>query len=335
MAVIVIGSLNYDMVTFTGRSPKPGETIRGKGFETHGGGKGLNQALATNKLLPKSHTGIVKMVGNIGKDSFAAELLGIAESYGLDTTHIKVNEDQHTGIATIIVDESTCQNCIIVSSGANDLTVLDPDRLEEVFSAESKDEIEYVILQNEIPDPSGILSWLKENRPNKVLVYNPSPFVALEKKRWLDVDILILNEVEAIHLISSLYKEDEVQAYRNSIQEDAVKGYRKVLSDLTEMKLINQRQCGTIIITLGALGVLFSSKQSQLVQHIAAVPVKEVVDTTGAGDTFLGGVISQLYLGSDLVKALEFAVNASSIAITRKGASSSIPTYVEVREIMN
>ncbi|AET41430.1 putative ribokinase Ecym_8139 [Eremothecium cymbalariae DBVPG len=332
MGITVIGSLNYDLVTFTDHIPNMGETISGKCFETHVGGKGLNQAIALSNLKPDSIAEAVRMVGNIGEDSFGSELLRVGRTSGLNMEYVGRHDDVRTGTATILVEESSGQNRIICVSGANMKTVFDKERLQLVFPAKGGSSEEYVILQHEIPDPCSIMHWLRENRPEHLIVFNPSPFQHLDPLDWKAVDILVVNEVEALQLLSSLYDNNDVARYQSLVETNLIEGYTMIAQEFKSRKVLNSNGPGVIIITLGENGIIYTSRTQSDISYFPATHIDNVIDTTAAGDTFLGGVVMQLYNGSTLHDAVKFAAYASAIAITRKGASNSIPSYAEVME---
>lgn len=333
MAITVIGSLNYDLVTYTDRIPHAGETFRANSFETHAGGKGLNQTIALAKLRHPDTEYTVRMIGKVGEDSFGEQLLNVLQNNKVDVSDVQAIENESTGTATIIVEElNGGQNRILLTEGANGKTVYSEGELTSVFkkinSKDFKDLRHLVVLQHEIPEPGSIILWLKRNNPKFEIVFNPSPFKPLQKDVWNSIDILIVNELEALQIIESLYSSDEYKKYQNIIEHDFLNGYRNICEELKE-NIVCQSKKNGVIITLGAKGALYASKNCT-VSHVPCMDGIKVVDTTGAGDTFLGALITQLYQGGSLGEAVKFSTMASSVAIQRRGAAESIPHYTEV-----
>ncbi|EDO18548.1 hypothetical protein Kpol_2001p53 [Vanderwaltozyma polyspora DSM 70294] len=330
MGITIIGSLNYDLVTYTNKIPNAGETIRANLFETHTGGKGLNQTVAIAKLKhPDSNYGI-KMVGNVGDDSFGKELVDILKQNNVNIDDIGILSDVKTGIATILVEQQNGgQNRILITEGANGKTDYSLEQLKSIFNNVSNNEEQFVVLQHEIPNPISIMSLLKNNFPTYKIVFNPSPFQPLNKGDWLLIDVLIVNEIEALQIVNSVYSKDEIAKHESEINHDFVKGYT-TLCEKFQKHLVNKDGLSAVIITLGSKGVLYSSKDQPIVEYQPAKSGITVVDTTGAGDTFLGAVVTQLHQQSSLKEAIDFATSASSITIQRNGAAESIPVYSEV-----
>lgn len=328
MGIVVVGSLNFDLVTYTERVPVAGETFVADSFETHAGGKGLNQCISLAKLTKPSddQTSNIRMVGHVGSDSFGNQLLSKLQYHNINTEYVEEVDDESTGVAVIIVEKAKGQNRIMITAGANSKTMYSDKQLEVMFQNNAK---EFIVFQHEIPDPPSIMNWIKANRPNFEVVFNPSPFHALKVEDWKSVDILIVNEIEAIQIGESLYGEAVVENYKSRIAESFKLGYLE-LAQYYQSNLINTSNSSVVIITLGEFGAVFTSKQTVKGGHVPSIAVEKVVDTTAAGDTFLGAVVSQLYQKRDLEKAIQFATVASSITITRKGAAETIPLYDEV-----
>lgn len=285
--VLVIGSINKDLVVNTDRFPKEGETILGNSFATHNGGKGANQAAAIAKL-----DACVSMFGAIGDDSFGEEIKTALSNINVNTDNIIIKNNSSTGIAVITVD-SKGANHIVVVSGANFLINKEDIRKDIINN------YDIIVLQLEIPlnIVEYVIGIAKEL--NKTVILNPSPAVKLSKEILSGVDVLIPNETE-IELIG---------------------GIDYALS------------CGVknIILTLGVNGcdLIDSSKN---IKHFDAYKV-DVVDTTAAGDSFLGAVVRMLSYDKSLEEAILFAMKVASITVQRKGAIDSIPTYDEVSNL--
>ncbi|CAI4056705.1 putative ribokinase SKDI_03G1030 [Saccharomyces kudriavzevii IFO 1802] len=333
MGITVIGSLNYDLDTFTDRLPDAGETFRANRFETHAGGKGLNQAVAIGKLKRPSSNYSVRMIGNVGNDAFGEQLKGVLNDSSVDTTHVSTCEGISTGTATILIEEkSGGQNRILIVEGANGKTVYDSRQLSRIFP-EDKVEEEYVVFQHEIPDPISIIKWLHENRPNFRVVYNPSPFKAMDREDWELIDLLVVNEIEALQILETIFDYKFVEEIKERISDDFIGEYRKVC-EVLHKTLIDHKKKGTVVMTLGSRGVLFCSYEDPRVQFLPAIKDVCVVDTTGAGDTFLGALVTQLYQGEKLPVAIKFSTLASSLTIQKKGAAESMPAFESVQNCM-
>ncbi|ODV74652.1 putative ribokinase [Cyberlindnera jadinii NRRL Y-1542] len=300
----VVGSLNYDLVSYTERVPKAGETFKGDSFETHVGGKGLNQTVS---LARQAQAGdAVRMVGKVGGDTFGKDLIDTLKSYDVDVSQVGVLSGVSSGVAVIIVERSTGENRILITPGANGEASYTDEELHQLFTHDKQ----VVVFQNEIKGTEYTIQWLSKNRPNASIVYNPSPYYSFSSK-LTPLDILA---------------KEELSNYETLIADDMVEGYKQL--SLKLQPLLNQKNEATIVITLGTYGSLFRSKDSM--GFTEAVKVDNVVDTTGAGDTFLGAFVTQLISSRDPHRALKFAALASSLAIQKKGASNSIPSFGEV-----
>lgn len=284
--ILVIGSINKDLVITTPRFPKEGETILGNNFSTSNGGKGANQACAIGKL-----GGNVAMLGAVGNDNFGKDLSNALSSNNVNINNLLIKNDVSTGIAVITVANDGA-NHIIVAQGANALITKD-DIKEKLISS-----FDIIVMQLEIPLEIAKYAASVAKKLGKTVVLNPSPAVKLDKEFLSCVDILIPNETEI----------------------DIIGGIDYVL------------ECGVknIILTLGADGCDLITKEKR--KHFDAYKV-DVVDTTAAGDSFLGGVVRTIADGKNIEEAIEFATKVSNITVTKKGAIDSIPTYNEVIEI--
>lgn len=321
--ITVIGSLNYDLVTYTNKVPEAGETYQANSFENHLGGKGLNEALACARLSQSKN---VRMVGNVGADSFGKELKQALVDAEVDTSHVKTLEGQSSGVAVILV-ESSGENRILITAGANG--ELKPTEAEYEAIFEDSKAGDYVILQNEYPHTVESISWLRKHRPQINVAYNPSPFhkELISPEVLAHIDFLIVNEGEALDVALVVLSGDELDAFKSTIKSNAEKGFGELATKLQSK--LHQGNVSAVVITMGGHGSVFAAKNTQPTA-VASKKVQTVVDTTGAGDTFFGGVISQLSSGASLQEAVEFATVASSLAIQRKGAAEGIPRYEEV-----
>ena len=281
--ILIIGSINKDLVVTAPRFPKEGETILGSNFYTGNGGKGANQACAIGKL-----GGDVSMLGAVGDDSFGKDLCNALISNNVNTDNLIIKNNVSTGIAVITVTDYGANN-IVVAQGANALITKD-DIKEELISL-----YDIIVMQLEIPLEIAEYAAYIAKKLGKIVVLNPSPAVKLSRNFLSYVDILIPNETEI----------------------DIIGGIDYAF------------ECGVknIILTLGANGCDFINKEGR--KHFDAYKV-DVIDTTAAGDSFLGGIVRMIADNKSIEEAIIFATKVSNITVTRKGAIDSIPTYDEV-----
>src|SRR5579862_1024915 len=255
--IAVVGSANVDLTTFTDRFPKPGETIFGQNFDLGFGGKGANQAVAARLCGAE-----VLMIAKVGKDLFGEATLKNFQSLGIDTTHVRITEDAPTGVAPIFV-EAGGQNRIIVVKGANDrLTPADVDAAAVELSR-----VHTIILQFEIPLAT-IYHTVRFARAHNIrCIVNPAPAVPASLADLTGADYFIPNETEA-ELITGLPVQtlEEAAACAAALVK---KGFRRV------------------VLTLGARGSLLADSTGHV--HVPPFPVT-AIDTTGAGDAFIGSL---------------------------------------------
>lgn len=320
--ITIIGSLNYDVVTTAERIPSAGETIAALDFATHNGGKGSNQALACARLRPSSDAATVRMVGCVGNDTFGVKIKQALCYAGVSVDLVKTKLETVTGVATILVEAATGQNRILVFPGANALIETD----DVLNACENTDTL---VLQNEIPVSivakaiEKIAGFSSQDKKTPLVVYNPSPIdESFPKELYKHVSCLVLNSTEARAIVS----DEHVRALltNDDDAEQALVAIKPIAQHLSLPRYI--------VITLGAAGcVYYDTKAATDPVHVPAKkPLNPIIDTTGAGDTFLGALTSQLTCSSTLEAAINVASAASSIGITRKGAGDSIPVYSEL-----
>ena len=285
--VVVVGSINMDLVTRCKRAPKGGETLFGEEFSQVPGGKGANQAVAIGKL----GTNVI-MLGKIGKDSFGKDMLASMEKNGVNIQHIEEGE-KATGIAKIIVEESG-QNRILVVAGAN--SEVDKEYVDRHLAAIKESDI--VVTQLEIPIETVEYTLKKAKEFGKITILNPAPARELSDEIINNSDFIIPNESE-LALITGMAVETE---------EEIKKAGKKLL----DMGVKN------LIITLGSKGSLHLNRDK--CEFHSAYKVK-AIDTTAAGDSFIGGVVRELN-GDNISEAIEFGTKVSAIAVTKKGAQT-------------
>jgi ribokinase len=297
--IFVVGSVNQDIVVSSEKIPTPGETVVGKNLEFFPGGKGANQAVAA-KLLG----GKVSFVGKVGKDAFGEEMYKYLSGLALGANLLR-DEESPTGTAIIIVDKDG-ENSITVVPGSNGTLSAD-----ECAILERGTPGDYLVLQNEIPMQTieELLHRAKEN--GLTTVFNAAPAVILSTKSLNNLDVVIVNE----HEFSVFFDCNDVVNER----------HRTEVAQLVR-KMADRLSVG-VILTLGANGVVASvGEEDGSVQGRRVV----AVDTTGAGDCFVGAVVVGLSEGLSLRGALEFANTAASLSVTRMGASASFPRRADV-----
>jgi ribokinase len=287
-----------DLVTRAPRLPKGGETLIGQSFTTVSGGKGANQAVAAARLGAR-----VSMIGCVGSDAYGEALRGALLAERIDCQAVST-VDGSSGVALIVVDDSS-QNAIVIVPGANGaLTAEAIDRFDSLIQA-----ADVLICQLEVPDAS-VGHALKRGRElGKKVILNPAPASRPLPSDWYaSIDYLIPNESEASAL--------------TGLVVDSLETAQAAATRLIAMG------AGKVIITLGAQGSLFAD--GQRFEHFPA-PVVKAVDTTAAGDTFVGGFAAALAGGEDEVQAIRFGQVAAALSVTRAGAQPSIPVLSEVQ----
>lgn len=290
--VVVVGSLNLDLVVPVARHPAPGETVLGGDPARHPGGKGANQAVAAARLGRR-----VAMIGCVGDDDAGRVLTGALHENGVDTAGVRVVDGVPTGLALITVDERA-ENMIVVSPGANArLSVGD------VAAAGTIAESAVVLLQLEVPDEAVTAA---AQAAHGIVVLNPAPARPLPAALLARADVLVPNRTELALLAHG----------EESADLDGVAALARALDGPS-----------AVVVTLGADGALVVDGDS--VAHVPAVPVTPV-DTTAAGDAFCGALADALAGGGDLVEAARWAACVAAVAVTRHGAQPSLPRRDEV-----
>jgi len=303
--ILVVGSLNADLVVRVPRFPQPGETISGEGLKIIPGGKGANQAVAAARQGTS-----VAMLGRVGNDSFGPELMDNLKRNQVDSALVQVDPDSATGTAIIVVDASG-QNNIILSAGGNG-RVSPLDVRDTSFS-----DYKLLLLQLEIPIETVLSAAQKAKEKGLRILLNPAPARPLPAELISLSDFILPNETE-LSLLTSQPVHDIASA------EQAAK---QLLAGGAQ----------NVIVTLGPNGALIvSSKQ---VTHVNTYEV-DVVDTTAAGDAFIAGFAARL-LESDglpgdvLTNAVRYGCACGALATTRFGAQPSLPTRADVENLLS
>ncbi|HJQ28862.1 MAG TPA: ribokinase [Rubrobacter sp.] len=291
--VFVVGSINQDFVMYVERRPEPGETVTDARLATHNGGKGANQAAAAALL----GAGVI-LLGRVGDDGFGDPLVEALADKGVDTSLIGAVPDTSTGTAFITVTPDG-ENAITVAPGANRrLSVEDVD-----MASESIGEARVLVVQMEVPRDVALRAVeVAAGSGTRALVNLAPPFEV--PRALLDkLDPLVVNEHEAAFLLG-----------------EGVEGVDGALSAAPELLALGPKSA---VITVGEAGAVFAEGES--IEHLPA-PEVDVVDTTGAGDAFVGALAAKLARGASLEDAVAYAVRAGAAAVTKEGAQGALPT---------
>jgi ribokinase len=288
--IAVIGSANIDLTTFADRFPKPGETIFGQKFDLGFGGKGANQAVAARLCGAE-----VFMVARVGSDLFGPATIENFKKLGIDTTHVKSVEGLSSGVAPIFV-EPNGQNRILVVKGAND--ALKPDAIDE--AAETLKSVDSIVLQFEIPLETVYYAVAFARKHGIRCIVNPAPAQPIDASALAGLDYFVPNESEA----------ETITGIRVNNVEEASTCADKLLT--TGMK--------RVIITLGASGSLLAGQN--LNEHVPPFPVQSI-DSTGAGDAFIGSFAVFLAEGVPEQEAVRRANLYAGLSTTGVGTQKS------------
>jgi ribokinase len=304
-AILVVGSLNMDQVVRVPRMPVVGETLLGAGsLKLVPGGKGANQAVAMARL-----GGQVAMAGRVGRDPFGERLLGALETERIDGSLVVTDQDEASGVAFIFLSLDG-DNSIIVAAGANMQVGEDEEQFARILAALRQ--ASALVLQLEIPIEAVKRLTKAAAEIGIPVILNLAPAQSLPRTTLSQVSVLILNETEA-----SILSGQRVESVEDArIVAAVLQGYG----------------IKTVVITLGAHGALLvttddTGKKQNIYQ---AAPKVSVVDTTAAGDCFVGALTVALTEGQSPEDALRFAVHASALKVTKFGAQSGLPTREEV-----
>ncbi|MBI4673081.1 MAG: ribokinase [Chloroflexi bacterium] len=301
--ILVVGSLNMDLIVRTPRLPAPGETILGTTFTTAPGGKGANQALAAARLGAP-----VKMIGRVGADDFGKTLRTNLNAVGVDTQYVTLDAEAATGIASIWVDEHG-QNSIIVAPGANGRVA----RSDIDAAASAFRDARVVVAQLEVPLDAVHYCFQIARKNNCLVILNPAPAQPLTRKILELVEVVVPNETETTQLTGIPVQDFE------SAQNAA--------------NVLKQMGARRVLVTLGDKGALFLDSDAPA-QHIPPFAV-QAVDTTAAGDAFVGALAAALARDKDWTTSLREASAAGALAATKLGAQPSLPTRAELDEFLS
>lgn len=288
--IAVLGSTNMDLVAYVAKAPQRGETVTGREFRTIPGGKGANQAVAA------AHAGAdVSMIGAVGADAFGSQLRTTLEHSGVDTDHLRTTEGP-SGTAHIVVDDEGGNEIVVIPGANGTVDHLAPGDEALITSADA------LLLQLEIPLAAVLAGAEAARRHGVRTILTPSPVQSLPPELLAFIDLLVPNEHEAAALTGLTDPRDAATALLDQVPE--------------------------VVVTLGAAGSLYASRGAEPL----TVPAPRVtaVDSTGAGDTFVGTLAVALAEGRPMRAALAWASTAASMSVQRPGASSSMPYRSEI-----
>lgn len=299
--IIVLGSINMDVVTKTAHHPRPGETIFGHDLRYIPGGKGANQAVAAARLGDT-----VQLIGKLGDDAFGQALHVFLTGENLDVSRIGISTTAPSGTAIIVVDENS-ENTIVVISGSNAELMLDDVADIEIAPAD------ILVSQFEVPQPVIHDLFNKARAVGATTILNTAPAQACDSALLDVVSYLVLNETELAFYAGT----------------EAIPDTPEAIIETAQTLRADRDQ--TIIVTLGSKGVMCINRQTSI--SVPAFKV-EAIDTTAAGDCFVGALAVALSEGQELESALRFANSASALSVQVFGASASLPTRSAVDQFL-
>jgi ribokinase len=301
MTVLVLGSINMDLVVETPRLPKAGETLRGRAFHSGPGGKGANQAVAA--ALQGATT---RLIGRVGADDFGDQLVGSLRGYGIGVSGINIDHNAATGLALICVDDDG-ENTIVTVRGANGNVGRQELEILERLLARA---IVFMV-QLEIPLDVVGTAVAAAREAGVIVVLDPAPVTELPAKLLTNVSWITPNSTET-EALTGIVPSDVEAAARAA---DALR----------------TRGVSRVALKLGARGCFYSGPDGQL-----SVPAPEVraVDSVGAGDAFNGALAAALVAGHSPAEILRRATAAGAIATTKRGAQPSLPTAAELDRVL-
>ncbi len=297
--ILVVGSLNMDLVFNVTKLPRLGETVAGSGFLSIPGGKGANQAVAAARL-----GAAVGIIGRVGQDDYGATLIANLAANGVNTGHLQRTAASPTGLACITVAENGA-NTIVVYPGAN--RQCGAEDVEAIGSVRPR----ALIAQLEIPLTTVCRAFHIAREGAVLTALNPSPIRPLPPSLLRETDLLIVNEVEA-----------------EALAESAVTDTQSALAAARKLRRLGPERC---VVTLGEKGAVYDGPEGELYQP--AFPV-QAVDTTAAGDSFAAALLTSLLHDNDIRLAMRFAAAVGALTATRLGAQSSLPRRTEVESFL-
>ena len=289
--IVVLGSLNMDLVLRVPHAPAAGETLQGHSIATWPGGKGGNQAVSCAR-----QGAAVSLLARVGADAYGQALRDALTRDGIDPTGVQIDPHEPTGVALVMVDDAA-QNRIVVIAGANAHVEFEPLVLAEQLHGAA-----FLVAQFETPLVQVGHAINAAARAGCKLLLNPSPVQDIPKTWWPLIDTLVVNEVEA-QALSGMAVGTPASA-------------------AAAARALQSRGVSRVVVTLGALGAVAADAHG--CHHHPALPVK-ALDTTAAGDTFLGALAVALATGEDFNPAVRLGIRAAALCVTQPGAQPSIP----------
>lgn len=292
--IVVLGSLNMDLVANTARLPIPGETITGDRFAMIPGGKGANQAIAVSRLgIP------CRMVGRVGNDSFGQHLIQSLQDNQVDSTGVFRDESIHTGVAMITVDNKGDNQIIVIPEANGNLDEADVERLRPHLQGAA-----FLLLQLEIPLAVAEAAADLAQKMGVRVILDPAPGQPLPFTFYHNIDIITPNAVEAEQLVGfPVTDTDTAQKAATQLQKQGI---------------------NTVMITLGQQGVYCASSEETF--FVPAFDMEAIIDTVAAGDAFNGGLAVALCRGMTLQRSMIFGSAAGALTVTCAGAQSALPS---------
>ncbi len=294
--IYVLGSINMDLVFHIPRMPKKGETLKSEGFDTSPGGKGANQAVAAARQGARSF-----MLGSIGDDAFSDQLEASLKRHGVGTTHLTRVKGKTAGNAAILLEGG--DNRIVIDAGAN----AHPSEATIERAIEDAREGDILLAQLEIPLDAIARAFAQAKGKDLFTVLNAAPAAPLSDALYASTDLLVVNEGEAEMLSGVEVEEDG--AWERAWEVFSQKGVQRLL------------------ITLGEKGSVYRDAERQIVTEAYVV---ETVDTTAAGDAYIGALAAELAQDERIETALDHASAAAALATKRKGAQEALPSRSDV-----
>src|ERR1041385_7686071 len=296
--IVVAGSINMDVVALAERHPGIGETVAGRAINYFPGGKGANQAVAAAKLGAAT-----ALVGRVGTDAFGRELRAFLGAQGVDLSFVRDTPGAHSGTALITLADA--DNTIVVVPGANGL--VSPADVAAVPLVKG----DIAVSQFEIPLPAVKALFERARTAGAMTILNPAPVLPFDRALLESVDVLVLNETELGLLAGIELRDTDDQS--------------RLVDAVRSLRMDNDK---IVCVTLGKRGAMALIDGEPLIIPGRAVPA---IDTTGAGDCFVGALAAQLAAGNAVRDALQYANIAASICVQRMGAAPSMPTAAEVK----
>ena len=301
--ICVLGNFVADNSFYADQLPTKGQTLFGSGYQVGPGGKGSNQAIAAVRLGSK-----VNFLGKVGDDVNGQMALELYKKNNIDLKTVFISKDFPTGVAGIMVNKSDGSNAIIVYPGASmEITIEEVNKFSSILS-----NCKVFLTQLEIRKEVTLHSLKIAKKNNAITILNPAPAIEIEDEFFKYIDFFTPNEIEA-----EFYFGKKITTYEQA--KEAGKFFLK-------------KGVKNSIITLGEKGIYFSNEENNF--SLPALDLKSrVVDTTGAGDSFNGALSSALEKGMEIKECLNYAIKASGISTTKKGAADAMPYLKDLASI--